>query len=166
MDFIPFEQIEDLSASLNQLSDAEIESLLNQFMEEQPHLVAYLTAIGEDDFTDEEHETLLTLGMELWYILKSIVPPLPLLSEEAIDQADQDNEENLGFLRDADRQNQAEAIEQLAEEYPQGDILVFIFAVLDSEDEDGIPLLEDESVLGDMFLALKTVLDGLLAQLT
>jgi hypothetical protein len=162
MKFIEHSIIEQASIELNNFEDSEIEGLVDRFSHEQPYILAYLMAAFDEEIDEDERELLFFLGVKLWWAIIKIETKLPMIAEQAIDEADMDNESMLEYLSQESEEGFEDFAETLLTDYPQRDLLEFaLSAVMEDEDEDD----EDEFYLSDdakgiIFIVLKTVIDA------
>ena len=84
---ISAEQIETTAQRLDQIQDDVVmESLIDQFGDAQPVLLAYLMTIGEEDFNEDERELMLFLGMAIWQSMTE-ASDTAQLTEESLAEA-------------------------------------------------------------------------------
>ena len=76
----------------------EIRAMVDKMSEEQPYVLVYLMAAGEEGFSDEEREILLYIGMVVWRIMLQGDTPLPQVDEQMLDTAEAANFEMLEAL--------------------------------------------------------------------
>ncbi len=168
MELITFEEIERDIDTLRDMSQEAYDAMVEKFIEEQPHLSAYLLQVDESEFTEDMCDLILGVSVELWFMLKKKKGKLAIVSEQAIDEADTDNADRLAFLEELGYEDQEEAIADLSEEHPQGDLLQFIYITLcqeegeyDNDDEVGEMLYEPDEI-AVMLVMAKTALDTLM----
>ncbi|MCU0446769.1 MAG: hypothetical protein MUE85_17820 [Microscillaceae bacterium] len=146
------------SEAIDNMSDAQVESLVEQFSREQPAVVAYLLGIYGDEFAEEDREWLFILGLKIWHIINQEYTKLPEINEIQIDSADEANDEMLNYLAEESDEGFAHFAEILLNEHPQRDLIEFaLLSTVDEDIEEETDLEED--MRGLMFIALKTIID-------
>lgn len=158
MQFIPETVIDEVAENIGSLNGA-ISSLLDEFKEKQPAILAYLTSESFLVLTDEEKDYLLYLALVIWKSIETSDPELEALSQKQIAEAEEDNWEkwNEGVSK-----HFRDRLDPFFENTPQEDLLAFIedSLTLDEEENDTeIPLTKEGRE--PIFIALKTVVDCL-----
>ncbi|MCB0290289.1 MAG: hypothetical protein KDH97_08530 [Calditrichaeota bacterium] len=137
----------------------EIRAMVDKMSEEQPYVLVYLMAAGEEGFSDEEREILLYIGMVVWRIMSQGNAPLPQVDEQMLDTAEAANFEMLEAL---DRESPGDFIavaENMLNQYNQLEVLKYIVEAImeEGDDEEAIDIEEDNK--GWMLIVLKTIVD-------
>ncbi|MEM7372678.1 MAG: hypothetical protein AAF587_28915 [Bacteroidota bacterium] len=156
MSFISAQIVDQVADWLFHLEDErEIMSLIDQLATEQPLILAYLMAMGEGDFDQDEREILLFFGAGIWKMMSHSPSPLPKVSEETLDQVETTNMAMLEYLAIESEEGFFEFAQQLQSNYAQPAILGFVIESV-MEDE----AIQDENK-GMMMIFLKVVIDCL-----
>ncbi|MCA9247520.1 MAG: hypothetical protein KDA42_10405 [Planctomycetales bacterium] len=146
--------------------DDEAQMLIEQMTDEQPLLLAYLMAMGEQEpFDDHEGQMLFYLGLVVWQIMRECPTGLAEVTPEILELSEQENEKLLERLAGEDEESWERAFASLLAEYPEPEVLRYIVhALVDEEDyEEGDDPPMREECRSAAFLDLKTVLDALIA---
>ena len=134
----------------------EAPKLVGRMEKEQPVVMAYLMAVDHDLFSQEERELLLYLGMVVWQIMSQGSAPLSLVTEKALDKAEESNMKMIEYLMDESEPDFTETTRTMIENYGQPEVLRYVVEAL-------VEAAEDEEVsedhIGIMMLDLKTVID-------
>lgn len=137
-----------------------LNSLLEQFGDEQPLITTYLVSIGEDVLDDDEVDVLLFIGQLLWQMLKES-GELPEVTEHHLNDVQAENAQLLDMLMEDDDsidEDEAEARFKAAmKDYAQQPMLDFTLEVIASSVEEGDIRPEN---FGNMVLYLKVMLDA------
>jgi len=150
--------------AFSEYNDAQVIELVKVFQKEQPAVLAYLLAAGDEPFEGDERQLLLFYGTIIWSLMKKagyadLRIPVPVL-----DTLQQVNLELLTTFPGTD----AELFEKvlgLMETYPEPDLLDTILNLLfhDKDADDDTPHIRSEN-LGLAFLHLKTEIDAFLSR--
>jgi hypothetical protein len=158
MDMISAEIVEKTWRRVASLPTHRAPSLIQRMAEEQPLILAYLMAVDNDIFNNDERQLLLYLGVVVWQIMSQGTQPLPAVTEEILDQVEDRNIKMAEYLQ---RETTEDGFEQAAEliisNYGQPEVLKYVVEALMEEPEEGC-VIQDEN-RGLMFLDLKTVID-------
>ena len=144
----------------------EAQLLIEQMTQEQPLLLAYLMAMGEQEpFDDYEGQMLFYLGLVVWQIMRENPTGLAEVTPEVLEQAEQGNEELLNRLAEDEDADLEQLFETLLADYAEPEVLRYIVNSLTDEDDyeegDDPPMREESRATA--FFDLKTVLDSLIA---
>ncbi|MEW5717421.1 MAG: hypothetical protein AB1817_02220 [Chloroflexota bacterium] len=155
---ISAEVVEQTWQRVAALTRREGERLAQKFVAEQPAVTAYLLAVDRDLFSDEERELLFYLGTVVWQIMAQGAAPLPRVTEQALEQAEDVNLAMLKSQQEASDENMRAAMAQLLQEYAQPEVFRYVVeALMESAREEDVP----QDNLGVMMVDLKTVIDCL-----
>jgi hypothetical protein len=144
---------------LGGMSPEEAPAVIDAMGEEQPFVLAYLMAVGEELLTKDELGVLLHIGIVVWQAMTQGDEPLRMVSGEHLEAAEAKNFEMLEYLGEEREASFYRAAERMREGYNQREILKYILEALMEEPEEG-PIIGDENI-GVMFIHLKTVLDAM-----
>ncbi|MEL6632623.1 MAG: hypothetical protein AAFQ83_14285 [Bacteroidota bacterium] len=150
----PLEQALDSFFSLEE--DEAINTLIDDMGEQQPFLFTFLMTMGEGDFNDDEREVLLFLGVTIWQIVSFVYDSPPQITEEALDQVEQ---QNLPLLEDLSSDQESTFIQEvqaLAAKHPQADIMQYLVEAVMEEQEEGTVREINQGIL---IVFLKIVLE-------
>ena len=161
MKFVSEKIIDTVIDHLDNLEDAQHQSQMEQFAEEQPVLVAYL--FNEENFhllTEDETGFLQYHALIAWTANSKVNGPSPAVSEEMIGQAE---EKNYEILEASTAKKFRDRLNAFFENTTQEDLLAFAEeAVL--EEEDNPEALVTKEGREPIFVAVKTVIDVLCAE--
>lgn len=150
------QQVDQVADWLFQLEDEqEIFNLIDQLAARQPLILAYLMAMGEGDFDQDEREMLLFLGAGIWKMMDSDSHPIPPVDEETLDKAEENNLKMIEYLSIESDEGFLDFAKQLQHNYGQPAILEF---VIESVMDD--PTIQEQNQ-GVMVIFLKIVIDCL-----
>jgi len=158
MNTIPSEIVDRTADWLFSMEDeTAIENLINKVAEEQPFILAYLMAMGEGDFNEEERELLLFLGLAIVRMMAEGNTPLPVVTESHLDKLEQTNMRMLEYLAGETDAEFAQVAANLMDGYNQPEVLKFVIETI--LDESGVSLRPGNT--GIMIIFLKIVIDCL-----
>ena len=156
---ISLQAIEATAIRLGTLErDEEIEALIDQLGQEQPLLLAYLIEMGEEDFDEEEKSIFLYLGTLIYEVMRSELPDLPVLDEDALEAAESTNVALLETWSDEKPEAFGQLVDELAQGYEQGPMLRYLKDVLEEELEESA--LRPQNLMS-LFFFLKVMIDCL-----
>jgi len=152
MPFIPENIIDEVIERFERELDA-FETALRRMEEEQPVLLAWFFSEQFDLFTKEEREYIEYLALVVWYAVREVNGPCPVINETQISEVEDHNWERL----EAEKSHKfRERVSIFFENYPQEDLLAFIEDALLDDEEDLIVTKEGREAL---FVTLKSVID-------
>lgn len=158
MQRIDNEIIERTWESMNYLTLDESMVLVNQMTKEHPLIVAYLMTAGEDFLTREERELLIYLGMVVWKIMTKLSGPLPAVTNEILENAEDRNIRMLEYLEGEPDEEFLNTVGILVENYNQSEILRYVVEAIIEDDDDAVYI--SDQAKGIMLLCIKTVIDS------
>lgn len=156
MNTISAEIVERNWKELSDFNQKEATNVINEISLKQPLILAYLMAIGEELFDQDENELLLYLGVAIWKMMTEGDEPMPEVTEELLDKKEEKNFKMIEYLGGESESGFVEGVHRIFKGYNQPEILGFVIEALMESLEEGI--IEDENV-GLMMLYLKTVID-------
>jgi hypothetical protein len=130
---ITFDLCEKALKEVLEIKPEEAQNYAQQMLQSQPYMLIYLTTAAENNeiFNNAEIDILLSLGLTIWKIFYDNYKEIETIPEENIFKYD---DENLNFVKSmASEDNILQSQEKLNEyinNYPQSEILKFIFQVL------------------------------------
>ncbi|GAB4411392.1 MAG: hypothetical protein OHK0039_16550 [Bacteroidia bacterium] len=131
---ISAELIQEVVARMDALPDDEsLDALVEQFADEQPFVFAFLMTMGEDDFNDDEAELFLSLGLNVWEIMKSYKGSLPAISEAQLEVVEDDNRDLLDALAAESDAGFWTATEQVVADSDQPALLAYLVETIMDE---------------------------------
>ncbi|KAA3619525.1 MAG: hypothetical protein DWQ05_02030 [Calditrichaeota bacterium] len=158
MQHIDNDTIEQIWESMNYLTIDESMILVNQMTKEHPLIVAYLMTAGEDMLSKDERELLIYLGMVVWKIMTQLSGPLPAVTNETLEAAEDRNIQMLEYLEGEPEEEFLNTVGVLIENYNQSEILRYVVEAIIEDDDDSV-YIGDEAK-GTMLLCIKTVIDS------
>lgn len=158
MNTVPAEIVEHTWQRMADMSPDEIPALMNKFASEQPAVVAFLLACGEDLLNQEEKELLLYLGVTVWQIMLRNSGALPEVSDEALDAMVDSNFKMLEYLEGESEFDFMDTVATIYSSYNQPEILRYVLEAMFEEDEVSESIREE--MKGMVFVYLKTVIDS------
>jgi len=158
MQRIDNEIIERTWESMNYLTLDESMVLVNQMTKEHPLIVAYLMTAGDELLSREERELLIYLGMVVWKIMTKLSGPLPPVTNEILEDAEDRNIQMLEYLEGEPEEEFLNTVGILIENYNQSEILRYVVEAIIEEDDDAVYI--SDQAKGIMLLCIKTVIDS------
>jgi hypothetical protein len=146
---------EKILTRISSVPPEEASNLINKMGEEQPAVLAFLMASGEDIFSPKEQEIQLYLGIVIWQIMLEGDPNLPSISIETVESVEESNIRKLENLNNAPQDNVNDEALDTFRNFNQQEIFKYILEII-MEDSDR--LIKEESK-GIMFFNLKTVIE-------
>ncbi len=136
--------------------------LIADMQKDQPYLLAYLMAVGDDILNQDERELLLYLGVVVWQMMKQGDTPLTTASMDDIDKVEDSNMAFVEKLMGATDEEMKHSAEGLIADYAQPAILKWIMTSLfeSSDEPEEYEDIRDENI-GIIAIFLKTVVDCL-----
>ena len=159
MEPISAETVEQTWKRLRVIPPEDAAVLIDVMRKEQPFVLAYLTAVGEGQLTEDEMGLLLHIGIVVWQVLRQGDAQPPTVSGEDLDAAESKNFQMLEYFEGESEASFYDVAERLFGSYNQHEVLRHIVGALMEEREEDL-IIRDENV-GMMFVYLKTVLDAM-----
>lgn len=159
MQTIPPEKVQEIWQEMSQMSQPQAAELAARMQAEQPAILVYLLAAEQADEAGEESGWLMEIGAMIWWAMTRVGGPLPMVSPEQLDAAEEANLRLLERLDEGSEFNYLDAVQSLVSGYNQMPLLGYTIEHLmaDAADE---PELVDEGI-GLALLRLKTIIDVL-----
>lgn len=157
MEPIPAQVVERIWKRVASLPPRRAPGLMQRMAMEQPVVLAYLLGVDDDLLNEDERQLLLYLGVVVWQIMLQGSKPLPLITEEMLDNAGARNLKMLEYLQSETEAGFEEATRTILSSYSQPEVLRYIIEALIEDPEKGC-LIRDEN-RGAMMLDLKTIVD-------
>lgn len=149
------DQIATWLASLEE--EEEVEQLIDDIAEAQPFIFAYLMAMGEGDFSEDERELMLFLGIGVYQMLKQGTDAIPTVTEDHLDQQEQTNMQMLEYLADESEAELMQVTQNLLAGYHQPEVLRYVIeSIFEADSEELRPANQ-----GIMLIFVKIVIDCL-----
>jgi len=160
---IPEATVESISAELDAIYEDEEEfaALHRSFMEQQPAVVAFIMAVGDEELSEDTLGLVLFMGVRIWFIFDAASPSgMPPVSTEKLMESFDKRET---WLQSMVRMGEAETISQphIPPEMPQEFVLQNVVShltgiLVDPEGEVGLSEME----MVNLFWILLTVIDA------
>jgi len=157
MEPIPEDDVEKMWIRFNEMSVDETPELIQRMTEEQPLVLAYLMAVGDTIFNEDERELLVFLGIVIWETMSQGTTPLPPITEEILDEAEEANVQMLEYLEGESQSGLWETTESIIDNYNQRHVLGYVLEAIMEEPEEGCEIRDENR--GIMMIYLKTVID-------
>lgn len=136
----------------------DAQTMLDAMAKAQPYIFAYLMAVDETLYEDEQRGQLLLIGLILWEVFRREAPA-EVVPIEAIEAAEAENLQFLERLEAGSEMDYAEGLQQLISTYNQMPLLgAVVEALMEGNEEE--PELANEN-LGLALVHLKSVIDCL-----
>jgi len=169
---ISAETVEKTWRRVGVMNPDQAPGLIEDMEKEQPIILSYLTAGGEELFNQAEREMVVYLGVVVYQIMKQGEPPPGEVRFEDIEKAEESNLKMLEFLGKSSPGDFTQGVDSLVAGYNQPEVLRYIVEVLfveDDDDQDDADDLEDQEsgdgvrddMRGVIFIVLKTIIDCL-----
>ncbi len=153
MDHISYEMIESVWDEFLELEGEDIREMLETMQREQPTLLAYMLASGEQ-LRENEHEDLVFLGMLVWQIFRHAADgELPEVTEELLDKVAQENTDMIAGFSEESEGDFVVSAESTFKTYNQSEVLGVVVEEIIENDE------LSEEAKGFMLMVLKTIID-------
>jgi hypothetical protein len=161
-DPISMETIDEIWQNLAEMQEDEAVHIVEQMTAEQPHLQSFLLSLDEEDFNQEEQEIIFFLGNVLWEIMRQSYPQMGMVTEDTIDQAEDENMNFMESIETEDPNAMEGIIMNMLETYPEPAVLSYLLESLMEESEDPEEIDIDDEMKGAAFLHLKIALDAMI----
>lgn len=151
MRFIPEAEIDQAAEQVDSAEKAE--ALVARMRDEQPWLLAFLTADAGPAMSADEMENLLFLALVIWAALdaeaRASLPQIPPVTIEEVE------ERNWEILQSTKARSFSEQLNPFFDDYPQEDLLAFVEDALVQDEDSPFSPAGREPV----FIRLKTMID-------
>lgn len=158
MKTIPDKAIEKTWKRVTEATPEDAQAMLDRMAKAQPLVFAYLMAVDETLYDDEQRGQLLLIGLVLWELLRKEAPD-HLITMEEIEAAEESNIKFLEGLEAGSEMDYMDGMQRLISTYNQMPLLGAVIEALMEGNEDE-PELADEN-LGLALVHLKSVIDCL-----
>ena len=157
MNPIPADIVEKTWERMIGMAPEEAPEMIERMTQEQPLILAYLMAMGDELFNPDEQELLLFLGIVIWQLMQQGDTLLPVVTENMIDEIEESNFKMLEYLEGEPEGDFNETVSSMLENYNQKEILTHVLEAIMEEPEEGSEISEEHQ--GMMMIYLKTVID-------
>jgi hypothetical protein len=138
---ISYEVVTETWQRMAETPAEEAQEIINQMELEQPVIMVYLLALDEYPFSQTEREIVFYLGAVLWEVMKQSPAALGMVTEEALNQAEEANYQFLELLSNDTEADFMSATRTLIDTYGEPEVLRYLVEALM---EDGAELDEDD----------------------
>jgi hypothetical protein len=159
VDKISAESVEKAYSAICGLTNQEAYRLSYDFQNNQPLLVAYLSAVDKAILNQEEIELLFYLGAVAWNIISLVDQTMPIANQGRLLSIESSNQKLVESLRTAGIVKFADVVKVLLKDCSQPEVLRYVIAALMDED-NAENSVRDEN-LGIIITDLKTVIEYL-----
>lgn len=144
-----------------QLTDADLQQVVERMEKEQPEIMAFLMAADYDAFNQDERELVFYLGMVVWEMMRQGTPRPQQVSEERLYQLVERTDQMVESLMGESEGDFVAVATQVFKNHNQLYVLRYIVEALFEmeEDDDGTEIRDD--MKGLIFLNLKTMVEAL-----
>lgn len=142
-----------------EISPEEIEPFAIEMEGEQPGLLAYLLAAGEENFSDDEQALMLYMGLNIWEMMRQGVSGPKAVPVEAVDVMESRNITDFAVFQGQSAQDIETGLSKLIEKHTQPYVLGYAINMLAQEEETGENIQEENKAR--IFFYLKTMVDCL-----
>jgi hypothetical protein len=142
---------------MSTMSPLNYPKLITKFSKEQPFILTYLMVVDDERFNEDERELLLYLGTVVWRMMSRSNKPLPEVTENMIDEAEQKNIKMLEYLEGKTKTGFYDTTATILEGHNQPEVIRYVVEALTEDDEDDVEIQEEN--IGIMMIYLKTVID-------
>ena len=150
------EVVEQVRQRMGNIEEEEVPKLVEQMGEEQPIILAYLLAYGEEMIEDDQG-FLLFLGANIWQMMSEGGRAPAKVSEEVLEEIEDNNVKLIQSQAEGSEDEQWNFAERLVSGFNQYNIMYFILEKILGESEDGGEIQEEN--IGIFVLCLMTVID-------
>lgn len=159
MQTISADTVERIWRQRTEISPEEFEPYAMEMEKEQPALLAYLLAAGEENLSDDEQALLFYLGLNIWEMMRQGVSDPKGVDVEAIDQMESHNITEIGALDGQSPENIEASLNKMVEQHSQPYVLGYAINLLAMDEEQGENIQEENK--SRIFFYLKTLVDCL-----
>ncbi|MBN1351740.1 hypothetical protein JXJ21_20160 [candidate division KSB1 bacterium] len=144
-----------------QLTPSKIQTVVRDFSESQPMILAYLMAMSDSLLNESESELLLYLGTTVWQMMEAGAHNIELVTETTLEEIEDKNMKMLEYLEGESEDDFIQTVEKIIEGYNQKEVLRYVVeALFESDEDDGQGEIRDE-MIGQIFIFLKVIIDCL-----
>lgn len=152
----------DIDKSWRELEKLDLDdapALIDNLGKEQPYMLTYLMATGNDILTQPERETLLFMGVMVWQIVSKSISKYPEIDITMLYDKETKNLSMLEYLAGEPETDFLDTVELIMTNYHQAELLQYTIDQLLEQPEKGVEL-SDENI-GMIVIYLKTIIDCL-----
>lgn len=157
MNPIPSDVVEKTLNEMVEMSAQGAPKMIKRMTKQQPLILAYLMAVGDEIFNQDERELYVFLGVVIWQIMSQGETPLPKVTEEIIDEVEESNLKMLEYLEGESEADFMKTTEKILDNYNQKEVLRYVLEAIMEEPEDDCEIRDENR--GIMMIYLKTVID-------
>ncbi|MEA1927894.1 MAG: hypothetical protein U9N73_06775 [Candidatus Auribacterota bacterium] len=150
------EVIDNVISRMNNLEDEDVPRLIKNLGEEQPLILAYLMAYGEE-MGEDDQGLLIFLGLNVWQMMSEGGYSPAKVSEEALEELEDKNIKMIESQVEASESEISNFAEDLMNGYNQRNIMEYILRTI----MGGEGSLKEGDHIGVVMLCLMTVIDCL-----
>ena len=150
------ETINSIQKRMEGMIPEDVTKLVERMGEEQPIILAYLLANGEE-MTEDEQGFLIFLGINVWQMMSEGSQPPAKISEEILEETEDKNIKMVEYYGEESDAEQWDLAERLVNDYNQHKVLEYVLESIMEEPEEESVIQEDN--IGIFMLCLKTVTD-------
>ena len=151
------EVIENVLRRMENIVEEEVPKLVEQMGKEQPLVLAYLLAYGEEMGQDDQG-LLILLGLNVWQMMSEGGHHPAKVSEDLLEELEDKNIKMLESRIEASEADLYNFAERLMNGYNQRNILDYILREI-MEGPEGEGALSEDDHIGVFMLCLMTVID-------
>jgi hypothetical protein len=153
------EEIDQSWKKMEKLELGDVPKLVNNLGNDQPFILTYLMATGNEILDQQEREALLFMGVMIWHIVSENISEVPEITLDMLEECDEKNMAMLEYLAGEPDSEFMDTTESIMAKYHQAELLRYIIDRLMEEPDKGITLNADN--IGMMIIYLKTIIDCL-----
>ncbi|MGB1206637.1 MAG: hypothetical protein ACPG5B_13370 [Chitinophagales bacterium] len=147
--------MQEASDYINNSSYVQTEDFILYFGSSQPAILVYLMAAEHADLEQEERETLLFIGIKLWYATQITNPKLPIVTTDLLEKVIDNNLQMIAYFSGEAETNLEKQLSLVIDNHPQVEMLSF--AINEVVDDETIR----DDIKGGLFVHLKTIIEAL-----
>lgn len=159
MNALTIEEIDQIWKKMEKLELNDVPKLVTNLGKEQPSILTYLMATGNEILDQQEREAMLFMGVMIWHIVSEIMSEIPEITIDMLEDCEENNMAMLEYLAGEPDSEFMDTTENIMAKYHQAELLRYIIDRLMEEPDKGIELNADN--VGMMVIYLKTIIDCL-----
>lgn len=152
------EVVENVLKRMEDIEEEDIPKLIEEMGKEQPIVLAYLLAYGEE-MDEDDQGFLIFLGLNIWQMMSEGDHSPAKVSEELLEELEDKNIKMVESQAEESEDNLWNFSERLVNDYNQRNILMYVLGEIMEESEDEGAIQEEN--IGIFMLCLMTVIDCL-----
>ena len=154
---LTYDEIDALWREKADMEPEEAPYLVERMGQQQPYVVSYLLATGNEILIPSEREVVFYMGVLIWYVIDSLKITVPEISVDQLMEIENKNYQMLEYLAGEPDSEFMETVGKIMDHYNQSVLLRYVIEQIMEEPEKSIKIIDNH--IGIMVIYLKTFID-------